>query len=179
MKLGFDLDKIFVNHPPLVPEGVIDKLYIKKANETLEYRMPSVPEQYIRRLSHLSFLRPVMKENLTFLRAIPRKNNDLFLISSRFGFLEDKTKSLIKKYELNELFDGLYFNFKNEQPHIFKNSILQKLKLDIYVDDDPYLLKYLAKHNKDTKFFWLNHHQGPIPKFKNLTAISHLPDIFK
>ncbi|MEN9407220.1 MAG: hypothetical protein RLZZ455_436, partial [Candidatus Parcubacteria bacterium] len=62
MNIGFDLDKVLVNYPPLIPDGLIDRLYKKKIKGELVYRFPSKPEQRIRKISHLSFLRPKIKK---------------------------------------------------------------------------------------------------------------------
>lgn len=155
MLIGFDLDKIFIDTPPLVPAGVIQKLYRKKANGTLLYRIPSKPEQLFRRLTHISVLRPPIKHNLALLQKIASRNHTLFLISSRYSFLKKPTAAIVKKYHLDKLFKTLYFNDLNEQPHKFKNTKLKQLNLDIYIDDDLSLLQYVAKHNPKTTFYWL------------------------
>jgi hypothetical protein len=87
-------------------------------------------------------------------------------------------------YGLNEIFDTLYFNYENKQPHIFKNEVLKNLKLDMYIDDDLALINHVAKDNAKTKFFWLQtgkpingrklHH----PLEKNVTPIKQLSSIF-
>lgn len=179
MLIGFDLDKIFIDTPPFVPNAVINKFYKKKDNGVLLYRIPSYPEQLLRRATHLPFLRPPIEKNLSFLRNIPKKGNKLYLISSRYKFLEGPTSQLVKTYGLDKIFDGLYFNFENKQPHEFKNEVLKKLKLDMYIDDDLSLLKYVAKANPKTKFFWLDHAKGKYELNKNIYAISNLSDIFK
>ena len=166
MNIGFDLDKVFINYPPFIPDYVIDKFYKKKANGTLLYRMPSKPEQIIRKLSHHPILRAPIAQNIN-------------LISSRFGFLEVETVQLMKRHGFDKIFDGLYFNFSNKQPHIFKNEIINKLNLDIYVDDDFHLLKYVAKFNKKTKFYWLNRKRENSLLTRNIIAIKKLPDILK
>ena len=127
MNIGFDLDRVFINTPPLVPGKIITKLYKKKDNGVLLYRIPSRPEQLFRRATHMPLFRPPIEENLAILRSIPKKDNKLYLISSRYKFLEGATKQLVKVYGLDLLFDKLYFNFENKQPHIFKNEILPKL----------------------------------------------------
>lgn len=181
MRIGFDLDKIFVDYPPFIPDQLIDKIYKKKSNGELIYRIPHRPEQYLRSFFHLSIFRPLIKENIDVVKKIPRDNNQLFLISSRFGFLEKKTKALLKKYKLDTLFDGMYFNFEDKQPHIFKNEVLRKLHLDIYIDDDLHLLQYLVSYHKKTQFFWLTPH----PNYKhkhalyNITPITRLSEIIK
>lgn len=155
MKIGFDLDNIFINTPPFVPLSVIEKLYKKKANGELIYRMPGKGEQFIRKVSHHPLFRPAMPENISLLKALAKKEYDIYLISSRFGFLKDATKKIIAKYQLSNLFTNMYFNYLDDQPHLFKNTIIHELALDIYIDDDYHLLKYVALHNKDTVCYWL------------------------
>ncbi len=178
MNIGFDLDKVFIDYPPFVPAGLIDKLYKKRDNGALYYRIPSIPEKIIRRASHIRFFRPAIKENLEFLNNIPKTGNKFYLISSRFSFLQNPTKNLIKKHNLDHLFDEMYFNFENKQPHVFKNDIIEKLNLDMYVDDDLSLIKHVAQKNPQTNFFWLNNTIKNKRLTKNIFAISTLSSMF-
>lgn len=177
MRIGFDLDKIFVDYPPLIPDGVIDKLYKKKANGTLLYRIPSRPEQFIRQLSHYPLFRPPIKNSIDFLLSLSKEKHQLYLISSRFGFLEKQTLSLMHRLGLDQVFDRMYFNFENKQPHLFKDEVLKKLNLDLYVDDDLHLLKYVAKNHKQTKFFWFHPGTVKTPPPADILKIATLSDI--
>lgn len=179
MNIGFDLDKVFIDTPPLIPKIIIDKLYKKRDNGILLYRIPSKPEQIFRRLTHLSIFRPSINENLEFLKSIPRDKNKLYLISSRFKFLENRTKRVIRKYHFDKIFDEMFFNFANEQPHIFKNRIIKKLKLDYYIDDDLSLLNYAARHNPKTVFFWLIPKANQSLPEKNIFHIYPLTELFE
>lgn len=179
MNIGFDFDKVFIDYPPFFPAKLIDRLYKQRDNGVLLYRIPSQPEQIFRKATHLPFLRPPIKENLDFLKSISKKDNKLYLISSRYKFLEPETNRLIKKYELDKVFDKMYFNFDNKQPHFFKENILKKLHLDMYIDDDFSLLRHVAKTNPATKFFWLNHHDDKQTLAKNIFEIKKLREIFK
>lgn len=176
MNIGFDLDKVFIDYPPFMPDSLIEKLYKKESNGKLLYRIPGKKEQLIRYISHHAFLRPPIKDNLSFLEKFSETKNNLFLISSRFGFLEKRTNDLIKKHKFDRLFKGLYFNYANNQPHIFKDTIIKKLNIDVYTDDDFALIKYLATHNPKVRFYWLN------PKsnnkiLENLTGITKLSNL--
>lgn len=179
MNIGFDFDKVFIDYPPFFPAKLFDKLYKKKDNGVLLYRIPGYPEQLLRKTLHLPFMRPPIKENMAFLKNISKKHNKLYLISSRYSFLRPETNRLIKKYELDKIFDGMYFNYTNEQPHFFKEAVLKTLQLDLYVDDDLSLLKHVAKKNPKTKFFWLNHTIDKKPLAKNIFEIRKLKEIFK
>ncbi len=179
MNIGFDLDKILIDTPPFIPGRVINMLYKKKDNGELLYRIPSRPMQLFRRATHVPLLRPPIKENLAFLQSIANKKNKLYLISSRFKFLEGVTNQIIKTYKLDSTFDGLYFNYENKQPHVFKNDVLKKLKLDIYIDDDLSLIKYVARDNPKTTFYWFDTIKGKHKIGQNIIAISNLDEIFQ
>ncbi len=179
MNLGFDFDKIFIDYPPLIPSALIDRLYKQKTNRTLLYRIPSRPEQILRLLTHHSLLRPLIKENVVFIKNLSqKKQHKHYLISSRFGFLKNTTGTLIRKHGFDKMFDEMFFNFENKQPHIFKNDVLKKLHIDRYVDDDLPLLKFLMGQNPKTLFFWFNKKQNKLLE-ENLLAITKLRDILK
>jgi len=181
MRIGFDLDKIFINTPPFLPIWVINKFYKKRDNGILLYRIPSRTEQLLlRKPSHLPFLRQPIRQNITFLKELAKdKNNHLYLISSRFKFLEPETNRLVKKYGLDKIFEKLYFNYENKQPHKFKNDILKELKLDIFIDDDLSLVRYVAKDNPNTRFFWLDDRVKQAKIANNITAIAEIGQIFQ
>lgn len=178
MNFGFDLDKIFIDYPLFVPATFIDWLYKQRVNGTLCYRIPSRPEQWFRVLTHHPILRQPISKNIEFVRKKASENSDnYYLISSRFGFLRKRTNEIVKKYDFNKIFDGMFFNFANEQPHIFKKRFVERLKLDFFVDDDLPLLCFLAKDIQKTMFFWLNRRKH-MPIAKNLIAITQFSQMF-
>jgi len=178
MNIGFDLDKIFINTPPIVPREIIEWLYKEKANGSLKYRIPSKLEQIIRIVSHNPLLRSPITQNLDYIKdLVLTKKNKYYLISSRFSFLKERTDSLIKRYDFDKIFNAMYFNYENKQPHLFKNEIIKKLSLDKFVDDDLQLLEYLTDKNPMTKFFWLNNKISK-PLRKNLFAIKRISEMF-
>ncbi len=179
MNIGFDLDRVLINNPPGIPDKIIDMLDKARTNSHLLYRIPSKPEQLLRRLTYFNPLRSAIKKNIIFVEDIARRNgNKHYLISGRFKFLEKTTKAFAKKHKFDTIFDAMFFNFNNEQPHIFKDRIVKKLQLDKYIDDDLDLLKYLAKENMKTTFFWFNHKLHKQIN-TNLFAITDLEDIFQ
>lgn len=179
MNVGFDLDKIFVDTPPLIPGKFIDLFYKGKTNESLKYRIPGRLEQIIRIISHYPLFRQPIKENIEFMKKLAaEKNHTYYLISSRFGFLKNTTEKLVQRYKLDKIFKSLHFNYANEQPHLFKSKLIQKLKIDQYIDDDLSLLNFLTGKNPKTKLFWLNEKISK-PLKKNLFAIKHISEMFK
>jgi hypothetical protein len=178
MNIGFDLDKVFINFPPLIPSKIIEWFYKGKTNHELKYRFPSKIEQIIRNISHHPLLRSPITQNLNYIKnSALEKQNKYYLISSRFSFLKKRTASLIKRHELNKIFNEMYFNYENKQPHQFKDEIIKKLNLDMFVDDDLQLLEYLTDKNPKTNFFWLNKKISR-PLKKNLIAIKRISEMF-
>lgn len=177
MNIGFDLDKVFVNHPPFIPTWLIQKLYGEKANGHLSYRMPGRGEIYIRKISHVPLLRPAIKQNIQELEKIHKKKGvHTFLISSRYSFLKNESMKIMQLYHLNSLFDDISFNFTDKQPHVFKNALLKEKNVDRFVDDDLPLLRFLAEKNPKILFYWLNDtRQGKITK--NIFAVTNLSHI--
>ncbi|RJQ31219.1 MAG: hypothetical protein C4562_06505 [Actinobacteria bacterium] len=178
MKIGFDLDRIFINYPPLVPAKLIDWLYKDHTKEDLSYRIPSYKvEQWFRKLTHLFFLRPQIKYNIDFLhRFINTSTHSTYLISSRYQFLEDITLKILKKYHLDNSFTKIYLNQKNLQPHLFKTKIIKSLRLDLYIDDDLDLLHYLYQNCPRTKLLWYNPRRRKVHK-NGVEQIDRLEEI--
>ena len=178
MNIGFDLDKIFINFPPLVSSGIIDLFYKGNIKNELKYRFPSKAEQIIRIFSHYPLFRPPITQNLDYVKNLALRNkNRHYLISSRFNFLKKRTDNLIKRYDFDKIFNAMYFNYENKQPHLFKIEIIKKLSLDKFVDDDLQLLEYLTDKNPMTEFFWLNNKISK-PLRKNLFAIRDISEMF-
>lgn len=147
MRIGFDLDRIFINYPPFIPSKFIDWVY-RNHNHHLSYRVPtSKLEIAIRKLSHWAIFRPAMRENIRFVQELSRnKKYDLFLISGRYSFLYDQSQKLLKQYGLIDPFKKIYLNKNNEQAHLFKEKIIKREKIQLFVDDDADLINYLAEH---------------------------------
>jgi len=179
MNIGFDLDKVFIEYPFFLPDFVVNKAYKIIFDNSIVYRIPSKPEQFLRLLLHYPLLRQPINKNIEFVKNISKKNaHNYFLISGRFGFLQKRTDEIIKKYELDKVFKKIFINLRNEQPHIFKSNLMKKLQINKYVDDDLYLLRYASKQNPKTIFFWLNNKVSK-PMGNNLFAIKNISEMFK
>lgn len=158
MNIGFDLDGIFIGSPPFLPRDLIEWLYRGPQDHEPKYRFPSTwIEQKIRKWSHQSALRPQISKNVEFLKHFSAQGkHKVFLISSRYSFLKAETDEILKKYQLKKYFYRIYLNSDNLQPHIFKEEILKKLNLDLFIEDDFMLLKYLSGRFSKIKLLWYN-----------------------
>lgn len=155
--MGFDLDRIFINYPPFVPAKLIDWFYKDHTQKELSYSIPrSTFSKSARRLTHFSPLRPLIKQNIDFIKAFNSPSHQLYLISSRYKFLEKVTHKLLKTSGLDKVFNSIYLNTQDEQPHLFKENIIKQNKIELYIDDDLALLQRLHKECPNTTLLWYN-----------------------
>lgn len=177
--IALDLDGVIIGRPPCISKSVIEYLYRDHSKKNLSYRFPSFLEQQIRKLSHLPFVRSPMTENLELVKDLDLNKNQLLVISGRFGFLKDLTYRWLDKYQIREKFKQVYLNTDNLQPHLFKEKMLSKIKVDLFVDDDFETLTYLASRFPRIQFYYYsegNHHETNL---KNVTKITDLGKILK
>lgn len=189
MIIGFDFDKVFIDYPPFIPYSIVDFLYKgssvfiknKTGGIALHYRFPGFFEQKIRILSHYSLFRPAIQKNIDVLRKISsKKSGKTYLVSSRFSFLKKRTDAILQKYNLNSYFDGIYFNYENQQPHLFKEETIRKLKIDTYIDDDLDLSLYLSKKFPKLKIYWVTDGRNKEVELpENISAIKNLEELKK
>lgn len=178
MIIAFDLDGIFIGSPPFVPKRLIEWLYRGPQNHKLKYRYPTTKiEQQIRKLSHLAIFRPKILKNTGFLKNFSKSNNQIFLVSSRYRFLEDLTMKLLEEYGIKNKFTKIYLNTKNEQPHLFKEKMIRKLRINIFIDDDLKLLMYLKSRCPNTKLFFYD--LNPKQISSGINGIDELSEIKK
>lgn len=178
--IGFDLDGIFVGLPPFMSYRFIDWLYKDHKGQKLKYRIPGFLEQKIRQVSHLPFVRPPIEKNRKIItNSFKKKKYHFHLISGRFDFLKNLTVSWLKKHDMFEIFDKIYFNTDNLQPHEYKEKILSELRLDYYVEDDFESIIYLASKFRKIHFYWYTEKKDVKLDFKNITAIDKLDTILK
>jgi len=186
IKIGFDFDKVFVDYPPLIPDSLIDYIY-KKHNHNLIYRIPGTIEQKIRLFFHLPAFRQPISNNIKILKDFSsEKSAALYLISGRLGFLKKRTDEWIKRNDIKKYFKDVYFNFDNHQAHLFKNSIIKKLAITHFIDDDLDLIKFVAKQNPKVNFYWMrkahkvhkNSKRYKEELAKNVTPVTNLKDVY-
>jgi len=178
IKVALDLDGVIIDKPPLVPKKLLEWLFRGGKKDGLHYRFPNTKfEQKIRKLSHFYLFRPLINQNIAFVKEIGQNSNyELHVVSARYSFLEKETKNWLKKRGIDNLFREVHLNLENEQPHLFKEKVLRKIKADIFIDDDNLLADYLVGRLKRIKIFCLTAHGAFCKNAKN---ISYLEEAFK
>lgn len=160
LRVGFDLDGVLLYNPtrivrPLVTEA--KKLLFRQRK--LKFYLPhSLLQKSLWYFLHKSslFISPGYHEVKQLVKDGKIK---AYLITARYSFLQNDLGNWLKKLEAGKYFQGSIYNKNNEQPHLFKEKIIKKLNLDIFVEDNWDIVNYLdSKHearNPKTKIFWI------------------------
>ena len=76
------------------------------------------------------------------------------LITARYSFLDEQLFKWLQKHRLTSFFKTINLNKQDEQPHLFKEKMIRKYKLDYFVEDNLDIVNYLEK-KVPTKIFWI------------------------
>lgn len=79
---------------------------------------------------------------------------EVHLVTGRFGFMNKSLYEWLDKYQLRTVFKSISVNEEGEQPHLFKERVIKKLKLDWYVEDNLDIVLYL-KDKVQTQVAWI------------------------
>ena len=159
LKVGFDMDGVILYNPLRVFRGLAKKLLkpIKSSllhkDKSLFYFPKSSFEKYLWTLIHKSSFK-VNRGFLDLKEISKNKKIKLYLITGRYGFLENDYNRWLKKIKAKRIFTQCYINKKNLQPNQFKENMIKKLKLDIYVEDNLDIIEKLNHHTK-ASILWI------------------------
>jgi len=174
LKVGFDLDGVLLYNPARIARPVIvfmKKIFLKKEADRFHY-----PKTKIQKLIWLIFHKVVFGPALGYdelKKLIKSKKIKAYIITGRNESLKKDFKKWLVKLEANKYFSGSYFNDKNEQPFLFKERMIRKLKLDIYVEDNWDIVFYLnsildkSEQNSRIKIYWIYNIFDRLKKFPN------------
>ncbi len=158
IRIGFDLDGVVIGKPFFVPQSLMEKLVREKVDHRLSYRYPKTAfEISVRIISHNPLFRHPIRKNIKLIKELYKSNKyELFVVSSRYSFLDERTKEWFKFYKMRKFFKHIYINMNNEQPHIYKERMIKKLKLKVFIDDDKPLLNNLKKKVKNVDLVYVS-----------------------
>ncbi len=187
LKVGFDLDGVLLYNParmirPLI--ALLKKKQICIERKELEFYVPQKRwEEIIWEMFHWSslFLAPGYK------RIAQLKKQNLiepYLITGRFAHLNQDFLRWKKRMKADDLFISTHLNLKNEQPHQFKERMIKELDLDVFIEDNWDIVRYLISRLPECKVFWISNlfdsKQEYPQKFLRLNAaLDHLENLIQ
>lgn len=146
LKVGFDLDGVLLYNPARIIRPIISLMKKKKViinREQLEFYVPEPGfEQFFWELLHKSSmcLAPGFEQIAQLKKA---KIIEPYLVTGRFGHLQENYEKWRKKMNADQLFVQSYMNKRDEQPHLFKERLIKELKLDYFIEDNWDIVQYL------------------------------------
>lgn len=155
IKVGFDFDGVIAYNPFRLIRALIsflkhDILGIKK----LSFWYPGRRwQQIFWVIIHESSIFPANGTEL-LKKLVMEKKIEAHLVTARYSFLDNHLFNWLKKYKLTHLFKTITLNKNDEQPHIFKEKMIKKYKLDFFIEDNWDIVKYLNQ-KPSTKIYWI------------------------
>lgn len=158
LKVGLDLDGVILYNPvrlarPLI--ALFKRLILGKRR--LSFYLPkSRLEKAFWKFFHKSsiFVAPGFDE---IKKMVKKGEIETYIITARYDFLKDDFESWLDKIQAKKYFKGCYYNKNNEQPNVFKERLIRQLKLDVFVEDNWDIVKYLKSKikNQNLKIIWV------------------------
>ncbi len=159
LKIGFDLDGVILYNPLRIFRGMAKKILkplkasLLHQNKSNFYLPKSNFEKFLWNLIHKSsFMVNHGYDDLVKLSK--NKKIKLYLITGRYGSLKKDYLSWLNKLKANKTFYKCYLNENNLQPNQFKENMIKKLSLDVYVEDNYDIIEKL-NHHTNAKILWL------------------------
>jgi hypothetical protein len=86
---------------------------------------------------------------------VKAKKIEAYIVTGRYSFLKKDYQNWLKIINKNKIFKGCYQNMDDLQPNEFKQKMIKKLDLDIYVEDNLDIVKKIQSSKSKTKIFWI------------------------
>ncbi|OGK74463.1 hypothetical protein A2459_00125 [Candidatus Roizmanbacteria bacterium RIFOXYC2_FULL_41_10] len=155
IRVGFDFDGVvFYNVTRnLRPYIYFIKRYFLGIRKTKFY-LPKNPLMIkIAYLLHKSSYRP----NTGFHEFLKLTNNpkyEIYIITARMSFMKEDIHELLKPYDVKGI-KQIIQNKSDQQPHLYKEKLIKKLKLNYFFDDNWDIVKYLSERTS-AKIIWVD-----------------------
>jgi len=157
IKVGFDFDGVLFYNATrnLRPYIYFVKRYLLGIKET-KFFIPKTNRLWIQKIV-LFFHRSSYKPNEgfnEFLKLLSNPRYEVYIITARLGFMQQDIYKLLKDYNLKGI-KKIIQNQNDNQPHLYKEAVIKKLKLAYYFDDNWDIVKHLSENTK-AKIIWVD-----------------------
>ncbi len=151
LKVGFDLDGVLFFNPLRFVRGPLD--LIKKGG-TLEYIPKTRIEQFLWRIIHMSSFTPA--SGWQKIRDLSKAGLiEPYVVTARFKCLKKDFDHCMQIVNAPDYFAGYYQNLQDEQPHKYKERMINELGIEYYVEDNWNIVEHLTK-TTSAKILWVS-----------------------
>lgn len=155
IRVGFDFDGVIAYNPARIIRAPV--AYVKRrffGIKKLSFFYPtSAWQRLFWILVHDSSVFPAKGIDL-FRKAVATGEIEAHLITARYSFLDDHLDKWLTKYDLKSYFKSININQKDQQPHIFKAEMVQKLALEYFIEDNLDIVEYVQPRVR-TNILWI------------------------
>ncbi len=157
LKIGFDLDGVLLYNPARVVRPFISLLKKKKIfkREELEFYVPEPGiQELFWELLHKSSL--CLAPGFNIIKQLKQQGLiEPYLITGRFNHLKKDFEKWQHRMNAEKLFVNCYMNSQDEQPHQFKEKLINQLDLDIFIEDNWDIVRYLNHDHVKADVLWI------------------------
>ena len=159
LSIGLDLDGVILYNPLRVARPLIAsfKNIVAYKRRMKFYYPKTFWEKQIWKLIHYLSSLFVADGFRDIIKLTRNKKIRSYVVSARYSMLGVDFRRWIKKIKADSSLSGCYYNAGDKQPHLFKQKMIEKLNLDIYVEDNYDIVRYLSQSAKlkKVKIVWI------------------------
>lgn len=155
LRVGFDLDGVLLYNPARIirrPVVLFKHIFLPKREKKFFVPKNRLTKFIFNSYFYMSF---VFGNGLKSIEKVINNNSiEAYVITGRFEFAKKSTTKVFDQLNKKNIFKKLYVNENNIQPQIFKEKMIKELKLDIFVEDNIDIVRYLNKQ-KNADILWI------------------------
>lgn len=160
IRVGFDMDGVLLYNPLRTGRPIISfiKKYFLKRKTTKFYLPKPGLETFVWTVIHKSSM--FMADGVEKIKSMIRENKiEAYIVTGRYSSLKGDVDYWFNKINKENLFHQCFYNDGNEQPHAYKERMIEKLDLEYFVEDNwdivSHLNNYIQKTKRKTKVLWI------------------------
>jgi hypothetical protein len=92
-------------------------------------------------------------ENLR--QIVASKKIEFHLVTARYLEYESDLLGWLNAHDLKDVFTSIHVNVANKQPHEYKKTMINDLRLDYFVEDNLDIVRYLKGQGMAVKVIWV------------------------
>lgn len=152
LKVGFDLDGVLLYNPARVVRPLLKsakKLVLQQSKPSFFVPKTGWQETMWQLVHKSSLYRAPGLDDIHTL--VEKKKIEAFIVTARFECLKTDYEKWIKILNNKNTFKQCYANFSNSQPHEYKFKMIDKLDLDVFIDDNWDIVSHVNQSFKSSK----------------------------
>lgn len=155
LRVGFDMDGVILYNPIKFIRPIaklfkpIKSFFLKQKSESFYFPKSNI-EKFLFYLLHKTSFK--VDPGINYINDLVKaKKIKAYIVTGRYSFLKKDYETWLKKINAKEIFEKCYQNTNDLQPDEFKKTIIKKLNLDIYVEDNWDIVQKLRIKNSELR----------------------------